>query len=345
MINSCGSSIIHLFELNIRMSEKIEEKKVLSPISNEKLSRIELIVSGCLRDDEKSWEEFWTLFIPTIKKAIEQTLRRTPHPELAQDVDNIENIFKVIVDKFYEKKKLVLCKDLSGLESWLWMVAHNDTRDWLARKFNSGEIDGVANTDNIDDVEYQLAHNSIDTLQDNQEIMQALDEAYEVLGQIDNNKYKWALRLAVIVEDSLSDKEISALSKEFGKYNPDEIKNKIKKIRMNLDLKLEKKRKAGERADNLFHERQKLEREIKNISKSGDIAAPDKINVLMKKVKEKDRIRTEHLEEANHICRPTNEEIADLIGLPERQAQQVSTFLVRVRKQLRTVLGEKGYYV
>jgi len=194
------------------------------------------------------------------------------------------------------------------------MVAHNDTRDWLARKYNSGEIDGAANTDNIDDVEYQLAHNSFDALHDNQEIMQALDETYEALGQIDNNKYKWALRLSIIAEDCLSDKEISALSKEFGKYNPDEIENKIRQIRKNLDLKLEKKRKADERADYLFHERQKLEWEIKSITKSGDATADDKISAIMKKIKEKERIRTEHLEEAKQICRPSNEEIADLIG-------------------------------
>lgn len=328
----------------MQMREKFEDKNV-ALITPNKLKYINSIVAGCLQNNEKSWEEFWTLYIPTIKKAIEQTLRRTPHPELAQDVDNIENIFKIIVDKFYEKKKLALCKDLSGIESWLWTIAHNDTRDWLARKYNSGEIDGVANTDNIDDIEYKLAHNSSDTLQDNQEIMQALDEAYEALGQIDNNKYKWALRLSIMAEDSLSHKEISDLSKEFGKYNPDEIKNKIKKIRTNLDLKLERKRKAGERADNLFHERQKLEWEIKSIYKSGDVVLQDKVNALMKKVKEKDRIRAEHIEEANHICRPSNEEIADLIGLPERQSQQISTFLVRVRKQLRTALEEKGFYV
>lgn len=327
------------------MGEKIEENKDISPLSNEKIDKIESIVSGCLRNDQKSWEEFWTLFIPTIKKAIKQTLHRTPHPELAQDIDNVENIFKTIVDKFYEKKKLALCKDLSGLESWLWMVAHNATRDWLARKYNSGEIDGATNTDNIDDVEYPLAHNYIDALHDNQEIMKALDETYETLGQIDNHKYKWALRLSIIAEDSLSDKEISALSKEFGKYNPDEIKNKIKQIRKNLDLKLEKKRKAGERADNLFHERQKLEWDIKSITKSGDADSADKISYIIKKIRDKDRIRTEHLEDAKKICRPSNEEIADLIGLSENQAQQISTFLVRVRKQLRTTLEEKEIYI
>jgi hypothetical protein len=327
------------------MGEKIEENKDISPLSNEKLNKIESIVAGCLQDDSKSWEEFWTLFIPTIKKAIKQTLHRTPHPELAQDIDNVENIFKIIVDKFYEKRKLALCKNLSGMEAWLWIIAHNDTRDWLARKYNSGEIDGAANTDNIDDVEYQLAHNYIEALHDNQEIMQALDETYEALGQIDNNKYKWALRLSIIAEDSLSDKEIYVLSKEFVKYKPDEIKNKIKQIRKNLDLKLEKKRKAGERADNLFHERQRLEWEIKSISRSGDAAAADKISTIMKEIKKKDRIRNEHLAETNHICRPSNEEIADLIGLSEQQAQQISTFLVRVRAQLRATLEEKGFYI
>ncbi len=92
------------------MVEKIEENKDISPLSNEKLNKIESIVAGCLRDDSKSWEEFWTLFIPTIKKAIKQTLHRTPHPELAQDIDNVENIFKTIVDKFYEKKSLLYAK-------------------------------------------------------------------------------------------------------------------------------------------------------------------------------------------------------------------------------------------
>ena len=223
------------------MREKIEEKLLLSAIKNKELSHIEHVVAGCLRNDENSWEKFWSLFIPTIKNAIQQTLRRTPHPELAQDIDNIENIFKIMVDKFYEKKKLALCKDLSGLGSWLWTVAHNETRDWLERKYKSGEIDGAAKTDNIDEVEHQLAHNFIDNLQDNQQIMEALDEAYEAIGNIDNNKYKWALRLSILVEDSLSDEEMFALSKDFGKYNLEEIKSKIKKIRKNLDLKLEKK--------------------------------------------------------------------------------------------------------
>ncbi len=329
----------------MQMCEKIEEKKVIVPITPEKLEYIKNVVTGCLRNDEKSWEEFWTLFIPTIKKAIKQTLHRTPHPELAQDIDNVENIFKTIVDKFYKNNKLALCKDLSGIYSWLWIIAHNDTRDWFARKDKSGEIDGMGDSDSYDDVENQLAHNSIDVLQDKKEIMQALNETYKEMGQIDNHKYKWALRLSIIAEDYLNNEEISALSKEFGKYTPDEIKDKLKKIRKNLDLKLEKKKNAGERADALFLQMKQMEKEIKKIFRPDDASIAEKISVLRKKIEEKDRIRIEHLAEAKQICRPSNEEIADLIGISEKHAQHISTFLFRVRKQLRASLEEKGFYV
>ena len=303
---------------------------------------IEQLVERCLRHDQQAWSEFLRRYIPLIKRSIKTTLRRSGFPEY-EDIDVIDEIWVRIFEKLYKDNKLELCVNLAGIDDWLFTISMNQTYDWLKNKTRSGQI--VIWKGNREEPDTLFTNDFLEDLLSDQETIERLKDTLAELSKIPNKKIMWALRLCIIAEEPLTDKEIDALSSEFNRYGVGEVKQKIADILQRLYERIERKQKAGEMADKLWHDLRKLEHKLNQISNPNKDIPKEEIDSINDKIEQKDMRRQELLNEAKQLCRPSNTEIADLIGLPDNQAQQVSTFLGRAREQIRRVLREKSFCV
>lgn len=162
-------------------------------------------------------------------------------------------------------------------------------------------------------------------------IRQELEDTLEKVSELKNERALWALRLCIIAHMPLTDEELQRLSVFAGRSLAD-VRNCIQEMTNRVDAKVRRKIGAIAKAVTLWHEIRQLEyklREEKKLSRSS-VA----IDELIKKIQEKSEQREEWLKRGQMLCRPSNEDIAFLIGLPEDKVHRVSLILLRARQEL-----------
>lgn len=98
------------------------------------------LVEACKTGDRAAWNEFFTRFVPLMRRAIVSVLRSrvTRNIFIPEDDDTVWDIHEKIVVKLYKKCGLSECRDARGIRAWLRTVAANQARDWL-RGLNTDE--------------------------------------------------------------------------------------------------------------------------------------------------------------------------------------------------------------
>ena len=301
---------------------------------------IQELVQCCLRQDQKAWEEFLRRYVPLIKNMIKKNLYRYKFPKW-DDIDVIEDIWMKVFEKIYAGNGLELCTHFDNFDGWLWTIVSSKTVDYFRTKIRSGQY-GNPENDTIDPDTIGTDDWLERVMQDN-ETMETLKNAMVELSGIKNEKIMWAMRLLIVAEEPLSHAEIKAFAETFNHYDEQTIQRKLRDIQERLRSRIAEKQKNGESADKIWHELRRLEYQLKEKTLHKTQEARAEIEELEQKINRKDTRREKMLNDSQQFCRPSNVEIADLIGLPEDQAQQISVFLKRARDKIKCVIQERSF--
>lgn len=300
------------------------------------------IVARCLKNERDAWDEFFRRFIPTIKKAIKNKLYTAGHTDLYRDPDVIWDIHQEIVIKLFQKGILRQCTDPSGVKYWLKEIASNQTIDWLRRDNRTKNLPEKQTRESIlslsaplnDHMNLTLEDTLADNPQRNEDIYQELEEVLSGMDEMKNEQAFWVLRLSIIVHMPFTEEEIKRLA-AFARSTQEYVKSQLDKITVQVEKKVGKKIKASARAVILWHEMRRLENELHSEWRScgTSVKADNLINKIQKKAKQ----RGELLKQSQSHCRPSNPEIAALVGLSEDKVEQVSVILLRARQALQKI--------
>ena len=73
----------------------------------------------------------------------------------------------------------------------------------------------------------------------------------------------------------------------------------------------------------LWHEIRRMEALLNEKNKDVTSANKEEIQKLEREIEEKSKKREEWLKKARKLCRPSNRNIAELVGIPEEKANQI----------------------
>lgn len=325
-------------------AESRREAPVLVTYSN--LSDDEL-VSACIENHREAWNEFFRRFIPVIKRAIKQRLSTSGNSHLGQDQDVIWDIHKEIVINLYRKGKLRYCVDRSNVGAWLREVASNQTTDWLRKRNSRKRFPEKAAETTMISLFTPLRENPESSLCDviadkpleaDPNLKKMVQDALQRLSDMPNVRALWVLRLTILGYLPLSEDEIDQLAQLNGRSVNDLVSH-LDRIINQLEAKEHRKTKAAGKAVVLFHEIRELENLLLEMGKNPAMKSDEKTTTLRNIIHNKANQREECLKEARMICRPSNRDIAALVGVPEEKAEQVSVILIRARQMLKEALG------
>lgn len=305
------------------------------------------LISLCLQQQRHAWNEFFRRFIPILKKAIKKRLGQRGHFALANDPDIIWDIHKDIVENLYNRGNLRKCTNPVGIRPWLREVATNQTTDWLRRHYakkRNPERQAESNTISLQTPIQNAPNLTLEqTLESKTPIDdQTLPHVQEILSnldKIDNHKAFWTIRLSIISHLPLTGAEINKLA-SFGGHAIASVRTHLQRIEDDLEKKEHNKIKANGKAVLLWHEIRRLENELRSKLNSLHYESQE-IERLETQILFKNQRREQSLREGKKLCRPANEDIAYLIGLPIEKADQVSNILLRARESLEK-MGRKA---
>ncbi len=314
-----------------------EEKFMLDALSTEDLFEL------CLNNHRAAWEEFFRRYIPLIKSSIKKTLGY----ELGKDIEKVSEIYVQVVEKLYSQGKLRDCNNPARIEPWLWEIARNQAIDWLiARKrikrmpevqseIAMLSLDGPA-SNNSEITLAELIHankDACDALQDSK-VQYTLfkEKIFSSLAKIQNLKYRWCLRLSLLGMEPLTEREIAKLA-EFISLSRKEIKARIDHIMIHMAQKEKRKAEAEEKAVLYWYIIDKMERNLRDLETFHKSIKQQEIIILREKIEAKKQQRSKMLASSKRLIRPTNKEIAMLIGIPENQSQQITNILKRAKNE------------
>lgn len=314
------------------------------PASNFELPSIQRltdaeIVARCLENERAAWNEFFRRFIPIIKNAIKKTLYNAGHVELCRDPDVIWNIHQEVDIKLFKDGKLRQCSDPSGIKFWLREIATNQTIDWLRQQNRTKNLPEKQIRESMLSLSSPLKDNTDltlgDTLSDdigtNEDMHETLEEALFSMKEIKNEQAYWVIRLSIIAHMPFTEEEIRELA-AFTGHRLADIKSRLDAMMTEVDKKTERKIKASARAVILWHEIRRLEARLYDERKVSGVST--NVDDLIIKIQQKMKQREDLLKQGQALCRPSNKEIAEIIGLREDKVEQVSVILLRARQML-----------
>lgn len=314
-------------------------------LENREFSCIQLadeeLVHHCLENHRPAWNEFFRRFIPHIKKAIKKQLRVSGHLDLSRDQDVLWEVHKDIVIKLFDRGWLRKCHDLSGIRPWLKEVASNQTIDWLRKRHSRKTLpERVTDLTNVSlhsptrmDSELLLIDTIEDDLPHSSELDHFLENLLERLGQLDNKKASWVLRLSFVSQLPLSSEELDELTRFSGSPRA-EVASCLVDVIARLEKTVQRKDWAAGRAILLWYEIRRLEAAIFHKVKVKTFDDDPEILEIRNLIQSKAKKREEYVKQSQVLCRPSNLEIARLVGMPAEKADQISSILVRARRLL-----------
>ena len=307
------------------------------------------LISLCLQQQRHAWNEFFRRFIPVLKKAIKKKLIQSGGLSLANDPDIIWDIHKDIVENLYTRGNLKKCLNPVGIRPWLREVATNQTIDWLRRHYakkRNPERQAESNTISLQTPIQSAPNLTLEqtleskTPSDDQNLP-CLPEILSNLDKIDNTKGFWAVRLSIISHLPLTEEDINNLA-NFNGHDVASIRTHLQRIEEYLEKKEHQKITADGRAVLLWHEIRRLENEL--TSKQNSLSCESQeIERLKTQILSKNQQREQLLRAGKKLCRPANDDIAILVGLPPEKADQISNILLRARESLQKKLAMREF--
>lgn len=316
-----------------------------APSRSLELLSVEAIVQRCLNHDRPAWNEFFTRYTPLLKNSIRKSLIRHGTLELSEDIDIIADIYLKLVEKLYTRDILKQCPRTDGLKSWLASVASNQTIDWLKEKGrlkNLPQLQDEAATRSLDEPLDEDGTTLLDTLPCPQQTENVLEtESEQLLGRLhalENVKQRWVLRLSILGQADFQEEEYQALATLTGQPI-DQIRQSIATLEDAITVREQERTEDYGRTVLYWHELRRLEQRYRslNLDTSSDHNA--ETIVLGKQIAEKRAKRDELLKRCKKLPRPSDRDIAELIGIPENQ---VGSTLRRARESLTEKCAEAG---
>jgi hypothetical protein len=270
---------------------------------------------------------------------------------LAADGDVLHDIHEKIVIKLYRDGALAQCAKTAGIQSWLYKLSKNRALDWAKARYrkkrlptqdsegNTGPLDSPLGPDagfTFHDVPESAGSPEADRRLERLRVF--IENVLDEIVGIPNQKILWTVRLSMLSILPLSDEELSSLAK-FSGIPRGEVASRIEGISEELERKVGESDADLGRAVILWHEMRRLERRI-NEDGRNPLAYPANAAPLQAELQAMRKRRGPYLESAFRFHRPSNADIAPLVGLPEEKAEQVSTLLLRGRKILQDRFGE-----
>jgi len=304
------------------------------------------LVGLCLENHRPAWEEFFRRYIPLIKQTIKGKLHECGYGYLQDDQDILWDIHEKIVEKLYGRGMLRQCVNVEGLRPWLRTVAQNQTMDWVSGQQRRKRLPQRQVENSMLSLSEPLKGTAQLTLADTIPADDELDDGAGdymagIVAQLSENgkdKKLWALRLSLIAHLPLSAAEISDLAR-FRGCSENEARRLAEAMVKQVEEKEEKRITALGRAILLWHEIRRLEARFIDLKASFSETA--EVERITHEIQEKTAQREKFLKDGKRFSKPPNRDIAALVGLPEDQAEQVSTLIIRARGMLRTTMGRR----
>jgi len=315
-------------------------------ISDHELAKLCLDSTLSPHEQLECWDEFFRRFIRLIYEKIRSTLRvyGDKNGVLWKDEDVIWDINAELVYKFVKKGIIQTCTNLTGLEPWLYTVTENQTIQWLRDngrlrnlpKKNAEEvmipIDEPVYDEDGNVTQGHIIKNRRDIYRleriNLEKILGRLDELKNSPKQTKLRDY-WVMRLSIIAQLPLTKDDIS----DFLKFSPlpeQEASQKLDEIIATTE-RLEKKR-EGKLGLSIVRESQlrRLESSYNDFIKHDEIKAQE----IAKTIEKITGWRVNLLKAGMVIPRPSNAEIAAVLGIDPKQKDYVTTIIQRTRVRL-----------
>jgi len=310
------------------------------------------LIPLCLQHQRAAWEEFFKRYSPVISKTIRKTFIRCGVNYLAEDVDNIWDIHAILVEKLYAKGALNKCPDLSGLRSWLIRITINQTIEWLRERGRIKHLPLLKEEQLMRSLSTPLGEDQDFTLQDVIEdedadlfaqLEQVASQLYaecviEQIGTIDNITHRWILRLHILGQLSLSDAEIENLL-SISPLQKNELYERIAVLESLLAEKEQQRQDELGKTVLYWHQLRNLESRISRLDQDTFTDHQQEINTLKQEWSDLEAKKTKLLSSCHALPKPSNKEIAELVGIPEDNCGNVSNYLVRAREALRNKIN------
>ena len=299
------------------------------------------LVKLCLKNKREAWNEFFRRYIPDIKSTIKGRLRRFGYDNMTHNQDIIWDIHEKIVIKLIKKNILNQCDNPIGIRFWLKKIATNQTLDWLIEQGRRKRLPQKQIENSMLSLSNPVAANSNLNIEDtissdpvsNNKLQLRIEAALKHITEIKNPKKKWVLRLSIIYSLPLSQKEYDDLV-DFSGYSKIELKKRLDEMMLNIEKKEQQRVRESGKAILFWHEIRRLESALSEKGKDLSIDNQKIVESLKCEIDLKTARREACLKKGNRYPKPSNRNIADIIGVPENQINQISNLLNRARKSM-----------
>jgi len=224
-------------------------------------------------------------------------------------------------------------------------MGQNQAMDWLrgySRQMNPVDGGGAGSTVSLHSSQRGGNRPLEEKIQDESEFFDELTDYIEkVLGGLDDipdQRKRWILRLSILSILPMEEREFSALA-EAGGLQVGEVKKRIGRISVEIEEKEEEKEARLGRAIVLWQQIQRAEAMLLEKSRDLSLEGKRQVEKLKEKISKKSKRREKLLYDGQRFIRPSNQDIAELVGIPEGKVAQVSTLLIRARKSFRKISG------
>jgi len=300
------------------------------------------IVSECLTGNKEAWEEFFTRFDPVMRDAIVSTLIARPGRKkyVADDDDDVWEIYEKVVIKLYRDDLLLKCTDPTGVRYWLRTVAANTARDWFKSLGRQKNLPGQSEETGMRSIDTPLFDDSETTIGDTiqcessvtlEDIEFAETLLQDIEGMADRRNY-WIHRLSLFAIMPMIAEETDELAR-YNKMHLNAVQEKVAEIAVYVDEKLEERETDLGRAVLLYHQLRRLESMLHDVI--DDENKYGAIKKLQDEIEAKSVRRAKILKKCQKLPRPSNGDIAQLVGIPKQQEDQISVILIRTHEQLK----------
>ena len=322
-----------------KKEQRTDDRTDLRSLSDQQL------IEGCLEsngnENRTAWNEFFSRFIPCIKEGIKEQLKSCCRLDLCYNQEVLWDIHEKIVVKLYSRGVLRQCTNPSGIRSWLKTVAHNQTIDWLMEQGRKKRLPQRQAENSMVSLSTPLREGIDLTIEDtiaataetNDELTGYVEKILDSITEIEDEKKLWVLRLSMVSHLPLCREDVKELSR-FGGHSVDNLVSRLVPIMEGVEAKEEKRIKVAGKAVLMWHEIRRMEALLNEKNKDFTRADKKEIQKLEREIEEKSKKREEWLKEARKLCRPSNRNIAELVGIPEEKANQISNILIRAREAL-----------
>lgn len=320
----------------------------------------------CLTKKQDEWNEFFRRFTPIFSKTIISTLKShsARYSDISPDEDVIWDIQEKLVVRFFNGGLLSRCEDLSGIRSWLKRVAENQTRDWLKQSGRLKELPKChfeESLQSLDATLYKDGDDAVVSLHDFVTTTIDPDGALAVAGAGEYKAYHlerqyvdmvrhlllplqrsakkcdqrgfWIARLICLAPWPMKQSEIDSLA-EFSPLPSEETVNNLSRISKDVEHRENGRAVSMGRAVAYWHTIRHYETRCNALRNDDSHQAVKLFEELNQKIAAVELQREEALRIGLKIPRPSNRDIAEIVGLPANQEAQVTVIFKRLREKL-----------